>query len=245
MFIRQHYLDFLNREPDQGGWDYWASRLTECGTDTRCIHTRRIEVSAAFFIELEFQETGYVVYRSHRAAFGTWPGTVTRANLIFSQFMADRSQLVGGPGLPQSTINFVNAFVQRPEFLQAYPANQTNTEFVNKLFDTAGLFPFTTERQQQIDAMNNSGKTRAQVLLDVIEIPGFKSSEYNAAFVLMQYFGYLRRDPDQGGHDFWLDVLNNHVPGNFRGMVCAFLTSAEYQRRFGTSVTRTDRDCGQ
>jgi len=152
--------------------------------------------------------------------------------------------LVPGPGLPQSTVNFANAFVQRSAFLQAYPVTQTNAQFVNQLFDTAGLTPFTTERQQEIDAMNNNGKTRAQVLLDVIEIPAFETREYNGAFVLMQYFGYLRRDPDQGGYDFWLDVLNNRVPGNFRGMVCAFLTSAEYQRRFGTAVTRTDHDCG-
>ncbi|HZE72565.1 MAG TPA: S8 family serine peptidase, partial [Pyrinomonadaceae bacterium] len=221
-FIRQQYLDFLNREPDPGGWDYWTGNITQCGTDLRCIHNRRIDVSAAFFIELEFQETGYVVYRIHRAAFGTWPGGPTRANLAFTQFMADRSLLVPGPGLPQSTVNFANAFVQRSAFLQAYPVTQTNAQFVNQLFDTAGLTPFTTERQQEIDAMNNNGKTRAQVLLDVIEIPAFETREYNGAFVLMQYFGYLRRDPDQGGYDFWLDVLNNRVPGNFRGMVCAF-----------------------
>ncbi|HZE69175.1 MAG TPA: S8 family serine peptidase [Pyrinomonadaceae bacterium] len=243
-FIRQHYLDFLTREPDQGGWDYWTSQLTACSFDAVCLHQRRLEVSAAFFIELEFQETGYVVYRMHRAAFGTLASGPTRANLFFPQFIADRAQLVAGPGLPQSTVNFANAFVQRQAFLQVYPNTLTNAQFVNQLFDTAGLTPFTTERQQQIDAMNNNGKTRAQVLLDVIEIPAFKTREYNGAFVLMQYFGYLRRDPDQGGYDFWLDVLNNRVPGNFRGMVCAFLTSAEYQHRFGTTVTRTDHDCG-
>lgn len=93
--------------------------------------------------------------------------------------------------------------------------------------------------------MNNFGKTRAQVLLDVVEIGEFKTREYNPAFVLMQYFGYLRRDPDQGGYDFWLDILNNRLPNNFRGMVCAFLTSAEYQQRFGASITRTNRDCSQ
>ncbi len=244
VFIRQHYLDFLNREPDPGGWDYWTAGITQCGSDARCIHNRRIDVSAAFFIELEFQETGYVVYRMHRAAFGPLPSGPTRANLLFTQFMADRSQLVAGPGLPQSTINFANAFVQRSEFLALYPNGQSNTDFVNTLFDKANLTPFTTERQQQIDAMNNSGKTRAQVLLDVIEIPTFKTREYNGAFVLMQYFGYLRRDPDQAGYDFWLNVLNTQVPGNFRGMVCAFLTSAEYQHRFGPTVTRTDHDCG-
>ena len=90
-----------------------------------------------------------------------------------------------------------------------------------------------------------NGKSRARVLREVIEISEFKQREYNAAFVLTQYFGYLRRDPDQGGYDFWLDVLNNRELNNYRGMVCAFLTSAEYQLRFGADVTRTNRDCAQ
>ncbi len=243
-FVAQQYLDFLNRPPDPGGLAYWTFQLTECARDPLCIHSRRIGVSAAFFIELEFQETGYVVYRMHRAAFGTWPNAPNRANLQFTQFMADRGQLVAGPGLPGSTIAFANNFVQRAGFNQVYPATLTNEQFVNKLFDMAGLTPYTAERQEQIEAMNNGGKTRAQVLLSVIDTQAFKEREHNGAFVLMQYFGYLRRDPDQGGYSFWLDVLNNRVPGNFRGMVCAFLTSPEYQRRFGPVVTRTDRDCG-
>jgi photosystem II stability/assembly factor-like uncharacterized protein len=245
-FVGQHYHDFLNREPDQAGWDYWADQLTACGGDVLCMHQRRIGVSAAYFVENEFQRTGYVVYRMHRASFGTWPGGPQRANLSYAQFMADRSFLTDGPGLPQSTIDFANAFVQRPEFITAYPtSNFTNAQFVNKLFDTASLTPFTAERQQQIDAMNNAGRTRAQVLLDVIEITAFKNREYNRAFVLMQYFGYLRRDPDQGGYDFWLGIVNNQALNNYYAMVCAFLTSAEYQQRFGTTVTRTNQDCAQ
>jgi hypothetical protein len=61
----------------------------------------------------------------------------------------------------------------------------------------------------------------------------------------MEYFGYLRRDPDQGGYDFWLNVLNNRVPGNYRSMVCAFVTSSEYQRRFSPVITRTNSECAQ
>ena len=243
-FVRQHYLDFLNREPDLGGWNYWTTQLTSCGNDIRCMHERRIGVSAAFFVELEFQRTGYVVYRMHRAAFGTWPGAPTRANLTYAQFTADRALLPEGSDIAQTTINFANAFVARPEFLTVFPANQTNAEFVNKLFDTAGLTPYTTERQQQIAAMN-TGRTRAQVLLDVIEIPEFKTREYNRSFVLMEYFGYLQRDPDQGGYDFWLNVLDNREPNNFRGMVCSFITSTEYQLRFGSTMTRSNADCGQ
>ena len=244
-FVRQHYYDFLNRLPDQGGLDYWTSQITSCGNDAACVHRRRIDVSAAYFVELEFQRTGYVVYRLYRAAHGTMPNTATRANVSYAQFNSDRGQLLEGAGLGQSTINLANAFVERPEFLQAYPNNLTNAQFVNQLFDTAQLAPYTTERQQQIDAMNNGSKTRAQVLLDVIETAEFKTREYNPAFVLMQYFGYLRRDPDQGGYDFSLNVLDNRVPNNFRAMVCAFLTSAEYQQRFGAAITRTNQDCSQ
>jgi uncharacterized repeat protein (TIGR01451 family) len=244
-FTRQQYLDFLAREPDQGGWDYWTGQITECGLDLLCVHQRRIGVSGAFFVELEFQRTGYVVYRLHRAAFGTWPGTSTRANITFAQFMADRPLLPEGADVAQSTINFANEFVQRPAFLTLHPNGQSNSDFVNQLFDRAGLTPYANERQQQIDAMNNSGKTRAQVLLDLIEIGEFKTREYNRSFVLMEYFGYLRRDPDQGGYDFWLNILDNREPDNYRAMVCAFLTSAEYQQRFGPGITRTNADCAQ
>ena len=201
-------------------------------------------VSAAFFVELEFQRTGYVVYRMHRAAFGTLPNTTTRANITFAQFIADRALLPEGSDIAQTTINFANTFVQRTGFLAAYPASLSNAQFVNQLFDTAGLTPYTTERQQQIAAMTNNGKTRAQVLLDVIEIAEFKTREYNRSFVLMQYFGYLRRDPDQGGYDFWLGIVNNPSVSNYRSMVCAFLTSAEYQVRFSTLVPRNDSECG-
>jgi len=91
--------------------------------------------------------------------------------------------------------------------------------------------------------MTLNGKTRAQVLLSLIEVPAFKTREYNPAWVLMEYFGYLRRDAEQGGYDFWLDVLNNQAVNNYRGMVCSFITSQEYQERFGSTVTRTNAIC--
>ena len=87
--------------------------------------------------------------------------------------------------------------------------------------------------------------TRSSVLQGVIENSAFKQREYNPAFVQMQYFGYLRRDEDLQGYDFWLDVVNNRQPNNYRGMVCAFLTSDEYQLRFNTTVTHSNTECGQ
>jgi hypothetical protein len=70
---------------------------------------------------------------------------------------------------------------------------------------------------------------------------GLAPQEFNQAFVLMQYFGYLRRNPfdppeqtlDYNGYDFWLNKLNS-FGANFQQaeMVKAFLSSAEYRQRF-------------
>jgi len=72
------------------------------------------------------------------------------------------------------------------------------------------------------------------VLAKLVENPTFTRAEFNSAFVLMQYFGYLGRDPDSGGFNFWLNKLNQ-FDGNFENaeMVKAFLFSAEYRHRFG------------
>jgi hypothetical protein len=85
---------------------------------------------------------------------------------------------------------------------------------------------------------------RGRILQLVADNPTLKLGEYNRAFVVMQYFGYLRRDPEPGGYNFWLDVLNNREQGNFKGMVCAFLTSKEFQERFSPVAPRNDQECG-
>ena len=85
---------------------------------------------------------------------------------------------------------------------------------------------------------------RSLALRDAVQANAFAQAEYNKAFVLMEYFGYLRRNPDTGGYDFWLDVLIGREAGNYRGMVCAFLTSSEYQLRFSSIVTHSNAECG-
>jgi len=233
-FVNQHYLDFLNRAPDPAGLDYWTNEITSCGNNLACLRARRNAVSAAFFVEAEFQESGFFVYRLYRASFGVLP--------THRQFIVDRSRVVGGPTLESDKTALANNFVMRDEFRARYPDSLTPDEFVNLLFDTAALVPFTAERQQLADDMRN-GKTRAQVLREVIEIAEFRAREYNTAFVLMQYFGYLGRDPEPEGFAFWLDVVNNREPNNYRGMVCAFITSAEYQLRFSSIVTQNNAQC--
>jgi CSLREA domain-containing protein len=238
-FVYQQYHDLLNRKPDLGGLAYWTSQITQCGNDQTCINNKRRGVSAAFYIELEFQETGYFVYRVQKASFGSQP--------TYSLFMADRGRIKAGAQLEQSKQAFADAWVQRAAFTNAYPDAMPADQFVNKLYDTAGLAGYASQRLLAIQDLMSNARTRAQILREVIETPEFKTREYNPSFVLMQYFGYLRRNPDQGGYQFWLNVLNNQLPTDSSGqhaMVCAFITSGEYQDRFSASHTHSNAECG-
>ncbi len=242
LFVRRHYLDFLNREPDAGGLAYWTNEITRCGSDAACVSRKRAEVSAAFFVEQEFQQTGYFIYRHYAASVCRRP--------TFAEFTADRSTLTTGPNLEATKQALTQAFVQRAEFVQAYPLFMSAPEFVDALLlnvqNCSGV-NLSAERANLIAEYNlnaNQTQARARVLRLVIDNPAYAEAEFNEAFVQAAYFGYLRRNEDPGGYQFWLDVLNNRVPNNYRAMVCAFITSAEYQRRFGTVVTRNNSECG-
>jgi Lamin Tail Domain/Carboxypeptidase regulatory-like domain/Putative Ig domain/Domain of unknown function (DUF4214) len=232
-FVRQQYLDLLDREPDQDGLDYWSAQIRSCGVDARCVRSRRISVSAAFFVEQEFQQTGFFIYRLHEASFGKPPS--------YSQYVAGRLLLRSGPNLDANRAAFADSFVKRNEFQERYSDRLSNYEFVNRLLDSAGLVFAPFERQRYIDALDG-GANRGWVLSQVVEDEVFKQAHYNPAFVLSQYFGYLRRDPDDDGYRFWLNVLNSQ-PENYSGMVCAFITSIEYQQRFSPVVTHSNAEC--
>ncbi|HYY96905.1 MAG TPA: FG-GAP-like repeat-containing protein, partial [Pyrinomonadaceae bacterium] len=75
-FVRQHYRDFLNRDPDPSGLQFWTQNITSCG-DANCVAVKRVNTSAAFFLSIEFQETGYLVERIYKAAFGDAVGSST------------------------------------------------------------------------------------------------------------------------------------------------------------------------
>ncbi|HEX8098489.1 MAG TPA: CHRD domain-containing protein, partial [Pyrinomonadaceae bacterium] len=239
IFVRQHYLDFLNRAPDAGGLGYWTNEITKCGADAGCISSRRIGVSAAFFIEQEFQQTGFFVYRLRRAALGTQPS--------YAQYLVDRSQLASSSE-PDKTA-YALAFVQRGEFVAKYPTTQTGSEFIDALIATVkansgvDLAVRRPDLANEYIQSNTLVESRTRVLRKLVEYPEFVQAETNPAFVLAEYFGYLRRDPDPGGYAFWLNVLNNKEPNNFRGMVCSFITSQEYQERFGSTATRANIEC--
>jgi hypothetical protein len=242
-FVRQQYLDFLGREPDQQGWLFWTEQLNQCGIDANCIRQKRIDISAAFFQSDEFQLGGNYVYRLYRAALGR--------RLTYAEFSEDRQQVVGGPGLDASRIAFADSFVGRPEFVQKYQNISSGEVFVDALLQTvqqdAGL-ELSSQREALIQTYNGGADTnqsRSAVLRAVAESSAFKGAVYNASFVLTEYFGYLQRGPDADGYNFWVEVLNHRDPGNYRGMVCSFLTSAEYQQRFSSVVVHGNNECGR
>ena len=240
-FVRQQYLDFLGREPDQAGLEYWTTQLENCSGDQQCLNNRRIVVSAAFFIETEFQQTGSFVYRMYKGALGR--------QITYAEFNSDRNQVIGGSTLEQNKTALADNFVRRPEFIGKYSNAATADAFVSTLIQTiqrsTGID--VSEQRDGLIAAYNSGsemnQSRSLVVRAAIETAAFKQAVYNSSFVLVQYFGYLHRDPEQAGYDFWLNVLNNKEPHNYRGMVCSFITSAEYQLRFGGTVTRSNGDC--
>jgi YD repeat-containing protein len=134
-------------------------------------------------------------------------------------------------------------FMQGNTFKLFFLEPITHEQFVNALFNYAGLYSFRTEREQETTALQNGLKTRAQVFRDVIELEASRAGDYNSVSVYMQYFGYLAREPDFGGYNFWLNILTHQVPNNYQAMVCAFITSAEYQKRFSPILTHNNTEC--
>jgi hypothetical protein len=245
-FVRQHYLDFLNREPDAAGLQFWVQGIESCGADAGCREVKRVDTSAAFFLSIEFQQTGYLVYLLHKAAFGNVGGTPVPVRL--SDFLRDtqeigRGLVVGAPNweakLESNKRGFVNAFVERGAFANLYTTGQTPTQYVNALNTNAGLVLTPAEVSDLVARLTDGRETRATALRRVAEDADFRAAEFNRAFVLMQYFGYMRRDPDASpdtsfeGYNFWLTKLND-FGGDYRKaeLVKAFLASIEYRQRF-------------
>jgi hypothetical protein len=232
-FVRQHYVDFLNREPDEAGFNFWSDQIIECGPDQNCFERRRENVSAAFFLSIEFQRTGGLVDGLYRAAYGARPD--------FAHFLPDTRTVglgvqVGKDGwealLAVNTEAFVNSFVNRAEFHAAYD-NLSNADYIDTLISHTGVSFTSAERDELLSGLGAGSMTRAEALRSIAENRGFVSAKFNETFVMMEYFGYLRRDADASGFAFWLNKLNQ-FNGNFEQaeMVKAFIVSGEYRDRF-------------
>jgi hypothetical protein len=219
-FIQQHYIDFLGRMPEPGGFQGWMNILTNCPNGS--IACDRIEVSSAFFRSDEFQGRRYFVYRFYSTAFGRVP--------LYNEFIPDARRVSGFQSdqqLEASKVAFINDFMARPEFKNKYDSLDA-AGYVNTLMNSAGVN--LPSKQQLINELAAGTRTRAQVLREIAESGEVYTKYYNEAFVVMQYHGYLRRDPDIS-YLQWIQTMNQNG-GDYRVMINGFVNSLEYRNRF-------------
>jgi Metallo-peptidase family M12/Bacterial pre-peptidase C-terminal domain/Domain of unknown function (DUF4214) len=226
-------------------------------SEANCFSRKRANTSAAFFMSPEFQNTGYFVLRVYRGSLGRMPhfGGDTTPQSEFTRDAATVSNgIVVNDQLSPGVINgnkqaFVNEFVTRSEFRALYDG-LSNEQYVDKLFQTTAIAPTVDERNALIGEAGTSGG-RASVLFKIVDGTttinneghlrfdtrygkAFYDNLFNAAFVQMEYFGYLLRDPDQAGFDHWLGKMNQFGNWVDAQMVLSFILSPEYRARFGS-----------
>lgn len=265
-FVRQHYFDFLGREPDPGGFAYWTGQISQCGNSPACLLTQRVGVSDAFVFEPEYQQTGAYVFRLYRVAYGNsqpfpnpnpdsaHPGEENKVP-NYAVFLADRERVIGGANLAEKLQELANAFVLRPEFVARYPGKLTGSGFVDALLLTLmnDLGVDLSSQRTALIGLSSSGG-RGAVLYHLaddnqsnpINNRAIIDAEYNRVFVASEYFGYLRRNPDMPGFLFWLGQVNSAPLKDLskqHAMVCSFITSVEYQQRFSSVVSHSNGEC--
>jgi hypothetical protein len=261
-FIQQQYIDFLRRFPEpscppqQCGLDFYVPILNGCNpADTECIKYTRGALSANFFRSPEFQAKGNLVMFLYMISVGQRPTTVAELSdnskverPHYPEFMADVASITdpadrNGPD-PTKKAAFLAAWVQRPEFLAVCAVGVANGQCALNLGAKAGV----TLSASSINAAT-AAPSRAEVARIVAESPEVSAKFYKPAFVTMEYFGYLRRDPEDchnpanwfgspDGSGCGYIFHNNRflLPGNpdfiENTIVRGFIESPEYFARF-------------
>ena len=241
-FINQHYLDLTGREPDQLTIEKLLLQLAQCGNKADCLSARRVDVSAALFLENDLAATGVFLHGLYTAGFGRRPK--------FAEFESDRAALTNhNSEVERSRMAFLLAFVQRAEFKRRYPATMKPAEFVDAIISSVmqnAAVDISSERNNLIALVDDTSAGRAAVVAKVIAQPLLIDTLYNHSLILSHYFAYLRRDPDESGYATWLNFIKNKPlrdTDTARSVTCGFLNSSEYQSRFGLLTTHDPREC--
>ncbi|MDX6290478.1 MAG: hypothetical protein QOH42_2277 [Blastocatellia bacterium] len=220
-FITEQYIDFLGRMPDAGGFANWHNTLAPCPNggfgEPPTSNCDRLHVAAGFFQSDEFLNRGYWAFRLYMVSYNQRP--------TYAQFIPDMAQ-VGGPKSPAeeeaSKVAFSNAFVLQSAFVSKYPG-LSGQPLANALWTTAGLTgtPITA-----------GAMTKGQILRAIAETSTAFNKFLTDGTVAIQYFAFLRRDPDSIGYQNNITTLKND-PNNLRHMIFIFIYSSEYRGRFG------------
>lgn len=251
-FIQQQYIDFLRRFPEPAGMNFYLNILNGCHpSDIECSKFTRGALSANFFRSPEFQRKGSYVMYLYMVSIGQRPATVAEVTNPakvdrphYAEFMADLGSISVPNDDPvlteQKKVQLTNAWMQRAEIKAKYDG-LSNAAFVQKLLDTAGVT--VSNQTQLVNDLNTGAKTRAQVLRSIAESPQVDDKFYKQAFVTMEYFGYLRRDPEscfghpnpsQCGFIFHNERFKLTADKDFleNTIVRGFIESPEYRNRF-------------
>ena len=244
-FVRQQYIDFLSREPEQAGLNAWLGVLNGCpnayNTDPNnaAAQCDRNLVSSSFFRSAEFELKGGHVFRYYRLTYGRLPQ--------YTEIVADMASVTGATQQEvfQKKAAFATNWVNSAGFQTAHGAT-TNQQLVDQLMDKYALSSIRTPdpaapdgdarivltRAELVARLNAATLTRPQLVRAIVDSDEVSNAEFRPAFVAMQYFGYLRRDPETAGYNAWLNYLNAN-PADFYTMVNGFANSGEYRLRFG------------
>lgn len=206
-FIQQQYIDFLKRfpepacPPNQCGLAFYVPILQSCGNDVECIKFTRGALSANFFRSPEFGQKGGYVANLYNIAVGQRPRTVAELSDStkverphYLEFMTDLASITAPSDAETNTKKdqLAAAFLTRTDVINriGYTPGMTNQAFVTKLESIAGV---TLANR---DSLINSGMTHAQLLRAVAEASEVVNKYFKPNFVMMEYLGYLRRDPE-------------------------------------------------
>lgn len=251
-FIQQQYIDFLRRFPEPAGMQFYLNILNGCQpSDTECIKFTRGALSANFFRSPEFQRKGSYVMYLYMVSIGQRPATVAEVNDAtkvdrphYAEFMTDLHTISVPDDDPvlteQKKVQLTDAWMQRTEIRNKYDA-LSNAQFVQTLLTTAGVT--NANQAQLVNDLNANTKTRAQVLRAIAESNEVNDKFYKQAFVTMEYFAYLRRDPEvcvgspnpaQCGYIFHNERFKLTADPDFleNTIVRGFIESPEYINRF-------------
>lgn len=241
-FITQQYADLTGHEPDQTTIDKLTTQLSGCNSRNDCLRARRLDISTHLLVENELPATGVFLYGLYSAAFARMPR--------ISELETDRAVVLNQKGEVEAVRTaLASAFVDRAEFKRKFPATMKPAEFVDSLIativQTTGV-DFGAERSLLISLLDDTANGRAIILTRLASDQRVVDANYNQALVLFQYFSYLRRNPDETSYNALVNTLKSKPlrdPEAARTLVCNFLTSAEYQNRFGMHATHSSREC--
>jgi hypothetical protein len=181
--------------------------------------------------------------------FRSWSQTVCRFSIAsfaelprYKEFVPDvefiaRNVFVGAEDsrsiLEANLRQFAREWVQRPKFEAVYKA-MSNDRFVDALLNNAGITLDPVERTAYVDKLNRGELKRADVLVDLVNREEFIGQQDARSLLLLHYFGYLRRNPDDppdnnwDGFNYWLEATK--TSGDTGRLARIFMASFEYEK---------------